>query len=58
MASPKNRDKRMNPDLLNHKYDGKSYKKPRRMKPRNMTDEAIESFNSGHDKRPKKGGKR
>lgn len=33
---------------LDSKYNGAAYKKPRRMKPRNMTEEAIDSFLAGH----------
>jgi len=43
---------------IDSKYNGKAYRKPRRMKPRNMTEEAIESFLAGHVKKTKKGEKK
>ena len=31
----------------NHAYNGKAYRKPRRMHPRNMTREAVDNFLRG-----------
>lgn len=52
MASPKN--DRRHSDEVGGKYNGKSYKKPRRMKPRNMDYESVSEFNKGHVKEIKK----
>ena len=51
MSNIKNKQRANEAEALSHSYNGSAYKKPRNMKPRNMTQDATDNFTAGHVKK-------